>query len=285
MKNKVLNGVLNSLFIILGNFIYALGFSVFVYENQISPGGVTGIATLVNYYISVLPIGILILIFNIPLFILGFIKFKIGFVLKSLLSTVLSSVFIDMLSLKFFHYNGDRILAALAGGILCGCGLAIVMHRGSTTGGTDIIAMLINLKYPFFSVGKAILVVDALIVVIAALIYKNFETVLYSILFIFISSRAVDYVLYGSDKGKLIFIMSSKSDIITKKINEYIGRGVTELKSIGGYTGKEVKTLMCAAKVQDIYKIERVIKSVDDNAFVIITEASKIVGNGFKELK
>lgn len=284
MKNKNISTIKDVLIIIVGTFLYALGFTAFVDPNGFTVGGVTGISALINHMFPKLSIGIIIVIINLPLIYIGFKKFRGEFVAKTAFATLLSSVFIDLCSFVLPTYTGDRVISALAGGVLCGCGMAFVFLRSATTGGVDIIAKIINAKYPFLSVGKVLMAVDGVVILLTALYYKSIETALFSILFIFASSNIIDMLVYGADKGKLIFVVSDFPEVIKSSIVNQMKRGVTEIKSVGGYTGKDKNTLMCAVRNSEIAEIIKIVKSNDSNAFVVLSEAGEILGQGFKNL-
>lgn len=269
----------------VGCLLYALGFTVFIYPNHISPGGVTGISTIINQFFAFLPIGFMTVLINLPLIIVGFIKFKVGFVLKTAYAVLLSSVLIDFLPSVLPTYQKDRLLASLVAGVLVGAGLGIIMLKGGTTGGTDIVAKLINSKFPFLSLGRLILFVDAVIVSTAALCYGDFESLLYSVLFLFVSGTVMDRLIYGADNGKIVYVMSDKVDVITTEIFRLVGRGVTKINAEGGYSGKTQKMLMCVARAHEVSKIMQIIRDIDDSSFTVISDAGEILGLGFKKLK
>ena len=267
-----------------GCVLYAVGFSVFIEPNSIAAGGATGVATIIHHFVGALPIGFAIIVLNLPLFVLGFLKFKGAFLLKTIIATVLSSVLIDIFAEILPIYSGDMILSALAAGVTMGSGLALIMLRGATTGGTDIVAKLINKKFKFLPIGRLMLFVDAVIVFIAGIVYKSFETVLYSVLFLFTSSVVIDKLLYGADHGKLVFIVTKNSVQVLENITMTLGRGVTRINAYGGYTGEDVAVLMCAARSLELSKLLGVVKVSDENAFVVVTEAGEILGLGFRQL-
>lgn len=285
MKSKLFRSKFTDFVVIFaGCVLYAVGFSVFVEPNSIAAGGATGVATIIHHFVGALPIGFVIIVLNLPLFVLGFLKFKGAFLLKTIIATVLSSVLIDIFSEILPIYSGDMILSALAAGVTMGSGLAFIMLRGATTGGTDIVAKLINKKFKFIPIGRLMLFVDAVIVFIAGIVYKNFETVLYSVLFLFTSSVVIDKLLYGADHGKLVFIVTKNSVQVLENITMTLGRGVTRINAYGGYTGEDTAVLMCAARSPELSKLLSVVKVSDENAFVVVTEAGEILGLGFRQL-
>lgn len=267
--------------IILGSVLYALGVVAFIEPNQISPGGITGVSTLI-YYLTGFPAGTAFIILNIPLLIAGYKHFGFKFIAKTLFATLTTAVAIDVSILFVPAYTGNTILATLFGGVFVGAGMALVLLRGATTGGTDILAKLILKKYPFFSMGRALLLIDIVIFAAASIVYRNFETALYSIIELYTASRIIDSLLYGADSGKLIFIITRNSDKLTQEIFNVIGRGVTKIKVFGGFSQSETSMLMCAVRQAEAAKVHSIIKSHDPKAFIIVTEAREIIGEGFK---
>ena len=267
-----------------GSALYALGFSTFIEPNQITTGGVTGIAALISFGLKILPTGTLALIMNIPLLIAGLISFGKRFVIKTTIATVISSMLLDVFPSYISPYNGDKILAALAGGVLIGTGLALAMITGGTTGGMDIVAKFINKSKPHISMGRTMLILDVVIVSAAAVIYHSLETSLYSILALFTSSKVIDSILYGADSGKMIYIITKNPEDISNGIMNIVGRGVTSMKVIGGYTQSERTMLMCATRRQEVARLRAAVLQADKEAFVIITDVGEILGEGFKGL-
>ena len=241
---------------------------------------------MLNYLFNV-PIGMVILVMNLPIFIWGFFEVGYRFILKTIVATILSSVIIDLTVDILPKYQGDMLLTTVFGGLLSGFGLALIFVRGGTTGGTDLMANLISRRVRHLSLGRLILIIDMVIVVISAFVYKNFESPLYATIVIFITSKVIDTVLYGTDigSGKMIFIISQKNEEIAQRIMDDIGRGVTELRSRGAYTKKEGEVLLCAVNRQEVYKVYDIIHSIDPDAFTIVGEAGEISGEGFKEIQ
>ncbi|MEE0840676.1 MAG: YitT family protein, partial [Acutalibacteraceae bacterium] len=180
-------------------------------------------------------------------------------------------------------FSGDIILCALFGGILVGLGLGIVILRGATTGGVDIIGKFVNFKYPHISIGKVILFGDAVVVATSAICYRDFSGALYSGVTMFVTSVVLDRVLYGADKGKLVYIITDNAAPICDRILTQISRGVTKINASGAYTGKEKEILMCAVRRQEVSLIHSLVKAADNEAFIIVCEAGEILGRGFKQ--
>ncbi len=266
---------------LLGSAFYAFGFSFFIDPNQISPGGVTGIAAILNYLFGI-PTGIMLLILNIPVLILGCKKIGKGFIAKTLVVTALTSVLIDVFALFLPSFRGDRLLAAIFGGALVGLGLALVMLRGGTTGGVDVIAKVLRLKYPFLSIGRLMLILDSVVIVLAAVCYRDIETALFAAISIFVTGKVIDTILYGADNGRLIFIITTDATKMAEAIFENVHRGVTMVSSYGGYRGDRKELLLCAVRQQEVNKAVTTIKKVDPASFTVVVLAGGIFGLGFE---
>lgn len=283
MKKSILKTALDICIYIVGCFIYSSAVTMFVSPNEISPGGFTGIATVLNYLFS-LPSGIVLFLLNIPVLILGFLKFGGAFIIKTSIATVIVSFSLTVTDMLLPVFHIDKILAAVFGGTLMGLGLSLVMLRGATTGGIDILAKLINKRFRHLTVGRVILIMDAAVITLAALIYRNIESALYSVISMYASSMIMDMVLYGGDKGKLIYIVSAHPDEICKDIISELGRGVTVLSAKGGYTGKERSLLLCTVRRHEVSAVYSILNKYDKNAFIIVSDAGEIIGEGFKAL-
>lgn len=276
------------LFCFAGSLIYAVSVPFFTAPNKIAPGGLTGVATILYYLIHV-PIGTMTLILNIPLFILG-LRFIGGhFMAKTILCTVLSSVFVDLLGagMAMFGipaYKGSAILAALYGGVVAGVGLGLVFLRGATTGGTDIASRLLKLKYPHVSMGRMMFIIDTVIIVASAVAFRSIDSALYAIIAVFASSKIIDSILYGSDQGKMAVIISERNEEIAGAITEKMDRGLTVLRGRGYYTGTERDVLLCAVRRPEAVHLRSLVRDFDPNAFIIMCEADEVIGEGFRPI-
>ncbi len=275
--------VVDLVFYALGSVVYSAAVTMFISCNEISPGGLTGVATALNYLFA-LPSGITLFLLNIPILILGFIKFGGLFIIKTAVATAMMSFSLTITELVLPRFDIDRILASVFGGILMGLGLSLVMLRGATTGGVDIIAKLINRRFRHFTVGRIILIIDTVVITFAAVAYKNLESVLYSVIAMYAASRMMDIMLYGADKGKLIYIVTEQKDDICRQINYELRRGVTVLSAVGGYTGKQRWILLCTVRRHEVAEIYDILNEQDKNAFVIVSDAGEVIGEGFKAL-
>lgn len=261
-------------------FIYGAGVSLFVDPNDLAPGGFTGISVMLNRLIPV-ETGTLYLILNIPVILLGIWKFGWRFTVSTLYAIFAVSVSTNFLT-GFAPATGDPLLGAVFGGILIGVGMGLVMRNGATTGGTDIIIKCLRLKFPHRKTGKLMLMLDAVVVSLSGVVFGNMEAVLYSIAATGASSVVLDMVLYGRDEAKLIYIISERAEAVAPRILEEVGIGVTYLKGSGAYRNKEKKVIMCVVKKQLAYQVEQIVKEEDPHAFMIISSASEIYGEGFK---
>lgn len=269
--------------IVIGCALYAVGFEFFFYPNGIIVGGVTGIAMIINY-LTGLPVGVLIIIMNIPLFALSWKRFGLSFMISSLVGMALSSVLVDALSLFHYNWTDNMLLACIYGGFIKGLGLGLVYLAGATTGGADIMAKFVRQKYPFINFGTIVLLLDVVVISTFAIVFDKFESAMYAIIAMFIVSKAIDGVLYGIGVSKICYIISDKSDLIKTRITQELKRGVTLLHGEGAYTGAEKKVILCVIKKQQIADIRRIVRSIDEQAFCIVAEANDVFGNGFGDI-
>ena len=266
---------------IAGGIIYSVAVLLFLSANEISPGGLTGIATVLNY-LFVLPIGTVMFLLNIPILIVGFKKLGGVFILKTTVATVIISIILDIIEAFLPAVKVDPILAAVFGGLLMGLGISIFMLRGATTGGVDIIAKLINRRFPHITVGRLMLLADAVVVALSAFAYKNIESALYSVIALYASSRVIDMMLYGADKGKIVYIITEKSAEMSREIMSLVKRGITVIGVTGAYTGRPLNMLMCTVRRNEVSAVCSLARENDKNAFIVIAEAGEILGEGFK---
>ncbi len=279
-RKKLFSVLIDVLFWVTGSFIYTFAINIFSIPNHLSLGGFTGVSTILNSLFGT-PIGLTMLLLNVPFFLIAFRVFGTKFIIRTTVATAICSVTLD-LPLPFLPtYSGDVLLSAIFCGVLSGLGLAIILIRDATTGGTDLIAKLIHKKSPHISIGTVILLADVLVVTASGIVYKSFENALYSAVVIFISSRAIDFIIYGKGGGKLLLVVTNYADEIRLLITNEMSRGVTVLPAKGGYTGQNKNMLMCAIRSHEIAKLNRIIRSVDEKAFVIVTDAGEILGEGF----
>lgn len=267
---------------IIGSFIMAIGISLLLLPNQLSTGGVSGIAV-VTYYLFHIPMGTVILLINIPLFLLSMYKMGKSFFVKSVLGTVSLSVFIDILD-KIEPLTQDRVLASVYGGIILGLGTAILLKVESSTGGSDLISYMAKKYNPTIRTSNVIAIIDIIIVTINMIFFKEIEIGLYSAIAIYLMGKIIDILFEGIYFTKLILIVSDKSEEISKEIEQKIQRGSTGLYGKGMYTNQEKLVLMCAASRGDVSKIKIIARKIDPRSFIIITNSREVVGLGFKRI-
>ena len=274
--------VTDYLVMILGAAVYALSVSFFTAPNGIAPGGVTGIAAMFNRLFSA-PIGITSLLLNLPLFIWGAIESGRRFILRTAAATSAVSVLIDLFSVTGICYTGDLIIAAIFGGILSGAGLGLIFLRGGSTGGTDIIARNLHRRFPYISVGTIVLISDAVVVALSAVVYGSIDNALYAVIAIFTSSKLIDAVVFGlsRDNGKLLIIITAVPGDVVSVLTGKANRGVTVLDAVGGYSHTAKGVILCAVRPHDAYRVRAAVKETDSSAFMIITPSSAISGLGF----
>ena len=229
MQNTIEKKLLNYLLILVGCLVYAVGFQFFMYPNEIVSGGLTGIAMIVNAFTR-LPVGMMVVIFNIPLFLISWRHFGLEFMIGSLVGVTVSSVLIDVLASTGIVLTNDTMLAAIIGGVIKGAGLGMIYYAGATTGGIDIVAKMLRQRYSQINFGTMILIMDSAIIVIYAVVMGNYESAMYSVIAMFVVSKVVDLVLYGIDNSSLCYIISENSEkLIESIITGPIKRGVTAM--------------------------------------------------------
>ncbi len=272
----------NVLGIVLGSFMYACGISLFLDPNNLAPGGLIGIAVILNRLLG-LETGTLFFVLNIPVVCLGLWKFGPRFIGSTFFAIAINSVFTNDMA-GFGVVTTDPLLASLAGSILVGAGIAFVFRSGATTGGIDIIIKIIRMKYKHLKTGHLFLSIDIVIVVISGFVFQDFNIVMYALIAVVVSGRVIDYVLYGGDEAKLIYVISDHADQIADRILKEMSVGATFLKGQGAFTGNDKKVILCAVRKNQSPKLEEIIKSEDKKAFLIISSAHEIYGEGYKNI-
>lgn len=285
MNFKLLRGYIKEYFMIFaGSLFYAAGFQVFLYRNDIITGGVTGIAMIINL-ISHLPVGILVIIMNIPLFIMARMSFGRRSTIASLICMTVSSLMIDAIALYSIDLgNVDMMVSSIYGGLLMGIGLGVVYLTGATTGGVDIMAKFLRSKWQHINLGTIILILDIVVIVVFAISFKKVESALYALIAMFINATVVDVVLYGLKSSKACYIISEKSDTIKQRLLDELDRGVTVLHGEGGYTGERKDILLCTINKRQISQVRSIIKQEDSAAFVMVSDVRDVFGDGFEDI-
>ena len=266
--------------IILGALIGGAAYPLFMTPNKIAPGGITGIATILNHLFQ-WPVGTVTLILNVPLFLISYRAMGRIFAFRSLVATLFFTLFIDVLPLQ--PMTTDPLLGALYGGVMLGAGLGLIMRGGATTGGSDMVARMVNKRFQFISTGSFLFAIDFAVVVSAGFLIGATEA-LYSLICIFLSARIMDTIIIGFSSNNACFIISSRWQEISDRIMRDMDRGVTQLTARGAYTGAERPTLLCVIGRSEIMALKRILREEDEKAFVIIVEAHEAIGDGFTHL-
>ena len=268
------------IFIFIGVLLTAVGLDMFLVPNKIAAGGVSGIATIV-YYAARFPVGLTMLIINVPLFLIGIRKLGVGFGIRSLFGTVAISLAVDLLAPVLPVPTRDPLLASIYGGIVTGIGIGIVFRNGGTTGGTDLAAAIVN-NYMKMSVGVVLFMIDACVIAAAGITFKSAELALYALLTIFLTSRVIDMVQEGFGYAKAALIISDRPREISEAILVQMDRGVTTLKGKGMYTGTDRDVVFSVVTRAEISILKKLVHSIDPRAFVILTDVHEVLGEGFK---
>lgn len=265
---------------ILGSALFAMGFALFLEPNDMSPGGVSGLALVVIHLLGFGKVGTFTILINLPLFILGGVKIGRRFFFGSLLGMFLSSILIDALALVEMPPI-EPIMAAIYGGVICGIGLGMVFICGSSTGGSDILARLLKLRYRNVPIGQITLTIDGVVAVMTGLVFQDVTKTLYTGITVFICSKALDMVVYRFDYSQVALIISQKYGEIASGINEKLDRGATFLHGEGSYSHNSTKVVLTAVKKRQITELKDLVMEIDPDAFVIVQEAHQVLGDGF----
>lgn len=270
------------LYAIIGGIIFALGYAAFLIPHKIVPGGVSGIAMIIRFLYGT-PVGIVAILLNIPLFIIALRILGLSFGVKSLGAIIYTNILIDFLtySVKIETPTDNTVLAALYGGILLGLGLGLIFRSDASTGGTDIIGQVLN-RYTNMSVGMWIMVVDFVVITLAGVTTRSIELALLGYLALFLSSKIIDLVLEGIDYARAAFVVTTKANKITEEIYEKMQRGVTILEGHSPYSKEQRPVIMCVITKKQTPFFKSLVKKIDKDAFVILTDVFEVLGKGFR---
>lgn len=281
MKKRGLRTIKHLILIAAASVIYAAGVSLFLDPNNLAPGGVTGVSVILNR-LSGIETGTLYFLLNVPIVLLGIWKFGWRFIMKTAYAIFMTSAFTNLLS-GYDALTDDPLLAALAGGVLMACGVGMIFKTGATTGGMDIIIKIIRQKYRHLKTGFLFQCTDIIIVGISGLVFRDLNIALYALLAVLICGRTLDYVLYGNDEARMIYIITGRPEAIGRKLLQDVEVGVTYFQGKGGWTGEEKQVIFCIVRKQLSPQVEEITKQEDPSAFMIITSASEIYGEGYKD--
>ena len=258
----------------------AVAISLFIDPNNLVPGGVTGIAIIISRFLPV-ETGTLIFIFNIPILLFAIWQFGIKFTISTIYAITLISAFTNILA-PIGPATNDILLAAIAGGVLYAVSIGFIMKMGATTGGMDIIVKWLRTKLPYLKTGVLFFITDVIIISMSGVVLQNIDAALYAGITVVVNSIVLDIVLYGKDEAKLLYIISDRPKEITERLLTELDVGVTYIEGRGAYSGKEKQVLMCVVKKQVSPRVEEIVKEEDADAFMVISSATEIFGEGFK---
>lgn len=280
IKNPVLRKLWEYGVITFSSAIYALCFNWLFQTNHISMGGFTGVAQIVNRFIPMLPVGVTVIILNVPLFILGVKKTGLHILISSLYAMAVGSLMIDGIAMLYTFPPMEQLLACIYGGVLLGLSMGLLLMVGATTGGTELAARLLKFKLHHLSIGRLCLIIDLMVILLHAITFNNLYNALYGIIAMYISSLVMDAVVYGSINAKMAYIISDNSQAITEQLLK-MELGVTQLQGRGAWSGGEKTVVLCAFKRTQIAAIKAAVTAIDPNAFIIVCDAHEVLGEGF----
>lgn len=270
----------DAIVIILGTAAAAVAFDVFVYPNNFSPGGVSGLADALSNLLP-LSVGQLSLILNLPLLIAAWRLLGIKQLSRTLAASVMLSIWLDVFAPVVPAYCGNPLLAAGLGGAVSGLGLGFLFLRGISTGGTDLLSILLVHRFPNMPVGRLLMLADAAVVGFAVFIYKNIEIALYSFIIIATSTKVIDTVINGANYAKVIYTVTENGDKVVDALNKYTDRGCTVFSCTGGYTGREKQMITTVTRQNVLSETLTIIKAADPQAFSFVVDAAEVHGEGF----
>lgn len=282
MKKNLLQNehLASAIQIALGCLLGALAYPLFLVPNHIAPGGLTGLATVLNYLFH-WPVGVTSLVMNVPLFIIGYRAMGRLFVIRSLVATVLFSVLIDLIPLP--PMTEQPLLGAVFGGVLLGAGLGLILRGGATTGGTDMVARMIHNRFQHISVGAILFFIDCCVVLMAGFFIEA-EYALYAFASLYAATRVIDVVMVGLTREKACYIISTQHEQVKQEIMQKLDRGVTVLHAEGGYSGQDRPVLLCVLSAQEMGRLKAIVREADEEAFLFISDAHEVLGEGFRKL-
>ncbi len=282
MEKKLAKNIKDLVMITAGSFIYAVGISMFLDPNQLAPGGVTGIAVILNRLTNI-ETGTLYFLLNVPIVLLGIWKFGIRFIAKTFYAITASSIFTNLLS-PYGALTNDLFIASAAGGVMIAFGIGIIFKTGATTGGIDIIIKILRQKYRHLKTSVLFQITDLIIVSISGLVFRNLNVIFYALLTVFVNGKALDYVLYGGDQAKMMIIITQNPKKIAARLMAELDVGVTYLQGEGGWTGEKKKVVFTMVPNRLGAEVQDIVKSEDPAAFMVVASANEIYGEGYKDI-
>lgn len=271
------------LYDISGSILYAAGIYTFAGNAGFAPGGVSGLALIMDHLWG-FPVGTMTLLLNIPLVIISYRAVGRQLLIKSAVTMVISSLFLDVIFPMFPVYSGDRLIASVCSGAFLGAGMALFYLCGSSSGGIDFLALTIKKKRPHMTIGVITMLIDLVVILLGWPVFGDVDAVLYGVLATFVSTVVIDKILYGAGAGTLAIIITEKGKETAERISERAGRGVTSLRAVGAYTRTDREVLLCACSKAEAYLVKSAVQEADDKAFFMFTETSEVFGEGFKRI-
>lgn len=283
IKNKKLTKLIGDLITLtLGSVIFATGVACFLDPNSIAPGGISGVAIIITKFVDVIPTGTLIALINVPILLVGTIKFGFRFLASTMYAVLVSSVAVDTIGWLVGPLTDNLLLAAVGGAVLVGTGVGLVFRTGATTGGTDVIVKLLRTKFRHLPTGLVFGFVDGCVCLTSGIVFKNIEVMIYAGIALMLQSMIMNKVLYGGDGARMIYVISPNNSEIAERLMNEVDVGATFVHGNGAYTGKDFEVLMVVMRAKLLPQARDVVKQVDDKAFMIVTNATSVFGEGFK---
>ena len=264
----------------IGSAIFALGFALFLIPNEINTGGISGLAMILRELLGFGSVGILTLLMNIPLFLIGGLKIGRRFFAGSLVGMVVSSVLMDVFSVLSFQ-TPDPLLGGLYGGVICGTGLGLVFMAGASTGVSDIVVRLVKKKYRNLPIGRISIMFDAMVVLLTGVVFRDISKALYSGVVVFVCGQVIDAMVYRFDYSRVALIVSREHEAIARAIGEKLDRGATYLHGAGSYSGQNMEIVLTVVRKGQLAELKELVMDIDKSAFVIVQEAHQVLGDGF----
>ena len=278
MKRWLTDGLLYA----VGSVCFAVSVAVFSTPHEIAPGGTAGLGVIANALWGV-PVGTVVFFLNLPLLAAAFRRLSKRYALCSAAVIVLSSIIMDVAAPWLPPFRGERLLAALCGGLLSGFGIGLIMVRGASTGGGDIVAALLHQMRPHWSMGRLILAVDAAVIALSAAVFRQVEAALYAAIQVFVSSLLIDYMLYGRQEGRLLLVVSRRPRDLCDAITANLARGATRWRAVGGYTGEDTAVVLCAVDRTQLAPLCELVRQTDPAAFAMVLSTEQVFGKGFRK--
>lgn len=284
INNKKIKQIfLDILTLTAGAVIFATGVACFLDPNSIAPGGISGVAIIITKFVDAIPTGTLIALINVPILLVGTLKFGFKFLASTMYAVLVSSIAVDTMGALVGPLTDNLLLAAIGGAVLVGTGVGLVFRTGATTGGTDVIVKLLRTKWRHLPTGIIFGVVDGCVCLTSGIVFKNIEVMIYAGIALMLQSMIMNKVLYGGDGARMIYIISSENEEIAKRLMKDVDVGATFFKGSGAYSGQNYEILMVVMRAKLLPQARDVVKETDDGAFMIVTNATSVFGQGFKK--